>query len=147
MSRTISYRGTLAIGLEDKLQLRTIKGKVGYKITKFQVMPTAPGINHQEIVAKITKVPDPNIGPTVNFTDADLLAGNYYVENPGTNVTPNETIIFDNEKFNQNIFVNINDANGGTVPVNYYIEIETMELSDLETTMLTLKNLRTVTSR
>ena len=147
MSRTISYKGTLAIGLEDKLQLRTIKGKVGYKITKFQVMPTAPGINHQEIVAKITKVPDPNIGPTVNFTDADLLAVNYYVENPGTNVTPNETIIFDNEKFNQNIFVNINDANGGTVPVNYYIEIETMELSDLETTMLTLKNLRTVTSR
>ena len=148
MSRIISYRGTLAIGLEDRISLATIKGKVGYKINKFQIISTAPGTSTNEYVAKITKVKDPNIGPTINFTDADLLAITYVKDNAGENNTAlNETIIFDNEKFNQDIFVNISDAASGTTPCNYYIELETMELSELETTMLTLKNLRTVTSR
>ena len=33
MSKKISYKGTLPIGLEDKISLRTINGKTGYKIT------------------------------------------------------------------------------------------------------------------
>ena len=147
MSRTISYKGTLAIGLEDEIQLKTIKGKVGYKISKFQIMSTTPGAGNFELTGKITKVTDPNIGPTVNFTDADLLAVALYHDADATSNGFTDTVIFDNEKFNQNIFVNITDASGNTTPANYYIELETMDLSDLETTMLTLKNLRTVTSR
>ena len=147
MSKTVSYRGTLPIGEQDRIRLKTNTGKTGYRIKKFQVMPTAPGINHQEIIAKITKTDQTgSITTAVDFTDSDLLAVNYYVENPGTNVTPDDSIIFDNEKFNQDIFVNITDANGGTVPVNYYIELETMALSDLETTMLTLQSIRQIMS-
>ena len=145
--KTISYKGTLNIGLEDRIRLKTIKGKKGYKITKFQILGTTPGQSNVEYVGKITKVKDPNIGPTVKFTDADLLAVAYYQDNEGTDKPMSNIIIFDNEMFNQDIFVNITDASSGTVPCNYYIELETMELSDLETTMLTLKNLRTVTSR
>ena len=145
MSKTLSYRGTLPIGEQDRIRLKTNTGKTGYKITKFQVMPTQPGINHQEIIAKITKTDQTgSISTVVDFTDSDLLAVNYFVENPGTNVTPDDSIIFDNEKFNQDIFVNITDANGGTVPVNYYIELETMALSDLESTYLTLQSLRSI---
>jgi hypothetical protein len=148
MSRIISYRGTLAMGLEERISLATIKGKVGYKINKFQLISTAPGTNDYEYVGKITKVADPNIGPVINFTDADMLAVVYRKANPNADrMAVANTIIFDNEKFNQDIFVNITDASGGTLACNYYIELETMELSDLETTMLTLKNMRTVTSR
>ena len=128
--KTISYKGTLNIGLEDRIRLKTIKGKKGYKITKFQILGTTPGQSN-----------------VVKFTDADLLAVAYYQDNEGTDKPMSNIIIFDNEMFNQDIFVNITDASSGTVPCNYYIELETMELSDLETTMLTLKNLRTVTSR
>ena len=147
MSRKISYRGTLDMGLEDRISLATIKGKVGYKITKFQLLSTTPGVGHVEYVGKITKVKDPNIGPVANFTDSDLLAIAYYEDNANAGDGGKTTIIFDNEKFNQDIFVNITDATGGTVACNYYIEIESMDLSDLEATMLTLKNIRTVTSR
>ena len=147
MSRIISYRGTLAIGLEDRISLRTIKGKVGYKINKFQIIGTAPGTGNVEYVGKITKVTDPNIGAVVKFTDADLLAVSYLKECDSEDKPFSQGIIFDNEKFNQDIFVNITDAAGGTTPCNYYIELETMDLSELETTMLTLKSLRTVTSR
>ena len=147
MSKTISYKGTLNIGLEERIRLKTIKGKKGYKITKFQILGTTPGQANVEYVGKITKVKDPNIGPTVKFTDADLLAVAYYQDNEGTDKPMSNIIIFDNEMFNQDIFINITDASSGTVPCNYYIELETMELSEIETTMLTLKNLRTVTSR
>jgi hypothetical protein len=147
MSRIISYRGTLDMGLEDRISLATIKGKVGYKITKFQIIGTTPGDATTEYVGKITKVRDPNIGPTVKFTDSDLLAVATQFEKNTADGNQQPTIIFDNEKINQDIFVNITDASSGTVPCNYYIEIESMELSDLESTMLTLKNIRTVTSR
>ena len=148
MSKTISYKGTLAIGEEDRISLATIQGKVGYKITKFQLISTTPGAGDYEYVGKITKVKDPNIGATINFTDADLLGVVYYKGKLSANEPAStDTIIFDNEKFNQDIFVNITDAGGGTIACNYYIELQTMDLSELETTMLTLKNLRTVTSR
>jgi len=147
MSRIISYRGTLAIGEEDRISLATIQGKVGYKINKFQIISTTPGTGNVELVSKITKVTDTNIGPTAKFTDADLLGVAFYSGNENAAYPFSETIIFDNEKFNQDIFVSMADADGGTVPGNYYIELETMNLSDLETTMLTLKSLRTVTSR
>jgi|TARA_R110000823_G_C15495998_1_gene452535 hypothetical protein len=147
MSKTISYKGTLAIGQEDRISLSTIQGKVGYKITKFQIIGTTPGQANAEYVGKITKVKDPNIGPTVKFTDSDLLAIAYYQDNEGSDKSMSKIIIFDNEMFNQDIFVNITDASGGTVPCNYYFELQTINLSELETTMLTLKSLRTVTSR
>ena len=145
MSRIISYRGQLDMGLEDRISLATIKGKVGYKINKFQIISSTPGATADvEFVAKITKVKDTNIGPTVNFTDGNLLAVAYYQDDTAVNQTSTMDIIFDNEKFNQDVFVNITDAAGGTVPCNYYIELETMDLSDLESTMITLKSLRTV---
>ena len=147
MNKTLSYRGKLAIGVEDRIRLRTMKGKVGYKITKFQIIGTTPGLANAEYIGKITKVTDPNIGPAVDFTNSDLLACVYLQDNVSTAVSTSETIIFDNEMVNQDIFVNITDASTGTVPCNYYIELETMDLDDIESTMLTLKSLRDIASQ
>jgi hypothetical protein len=147
MSKKLSYRGTLAMGTEEKIRLKTIKGKIGYKITKFDMLTTTPGTGNVEMVGKITKVPDPNIGPTVQFTDLDMLAVNY-LRDGTTNERPyTQVIIFDNEITNQNIFVNIDDAGGATTACNYLIELEAFSISDLEATQLTLKNIRTITSR
>ena len=143
MSKKLSYKGQLDMGLEDRIRLRTLKGKTGYKISKFQIISKTPGVGDYEYVAKITKVPDPNIGATISFTDADLLGIVYYKGKVSANEPANtDTIIFDNEKFNQDIFINITDAKAGTTPVNYYIELEAMSLSDIETTQLTLQSIR-----
>ena len=146
MSKTLSYRGTLAIGLEDRIRLRTIKGNKGYKITKFQIMSTTPQTGPQELIGKITKVTDPNIGAIVNFTDSDMMAV-CFNSTYSSQVINTQMIIFDNEITNQDIFVNITDGAAGTVPCNYYIELEVIDLSDIESTQITLKSLRTVTSR
>ena len=136
------------MGEQDRIRLKTKTGKTGYKITKFQLLSTTPGAGNHEYIGKITKTKDTNIGPVVDFTDADLLAVSYLTDNSSSaGNPPGDIIIFDNEKFNQDIFVNITDATLNTIPCNYYIELEEMSLSDLEATMLTLKNIRTIASQ
>ena len=137
----------MPIGVEQQIDLKTLKGKVGYQIKQFQVISTTPGAVVSELVGKITKVKAPNIGPSINFTNSDLMAISYTQETTSSSGGSNQIIIFDNEITNQNIFVSISDAGSGTTPANYYIELETMALSDLETTKLTLQNIRQITSR
>jgi len=148
MSKTISYTGQIDIGTQDKINLQTNNGKIGYKITKFQIISSTPGATASvEFVAKIfNKDQTGSITPAVNFTDSNLLACAFYQVRSDASVAGAETIIFDNKEFNQNIFVTIADAEGGTVPCNYYIELERMSLSDIEATKLTLQSIKTVTS-
>jgi hypothetical protein len=148
--KTISYKGKLDMGLQDRISLKTIKGKIGYKIKSFRIMSTLPGSGTYELVGKIfKKTQTGSIGPTVDFSDSELLAVAFTSGANNASITDNyeDAVIFDNEMFNQDIFVTIDDAGSNTTPGNYYIELETMDLSELETTMLTLKNLRTITSR
>ena len=100
-----------------------------------------------EYIGKITKKTDPNITAVVDLTDDNVMAVAYYVDNNSTAVPPNDTIIIDNAVTNQDIFVNIVDAAGGSISCNYYIELEKIKLSDIEATQLTLRNLRNVASR
>ena len=147
MSKTISYKGKLAMGLQEEINCKTNNGKTGYKITKFQIISTIPGANDAETVLKIyTKSQLGSVSPTVDFTESDLLAVAYYKDGAGANQDGDVVIIFDNAPFNQNIFVTADDGSSATVPFNYYIELETMPLSDIETTKLTLQSIRTVTS-
>ena len=51
--KTISFRGKLNIDVPRRLKLSTIKGKIGYKITKFQIISTEPGQHDFELISKI----------------------------------------------------------------------------------------------
>jgi len=147
MSKTISYKGTLPIGEQDRIRLKTNSGKTGYKITKFQIISTTPGAANSELIGQIFKTDQTgSITSNVNFTDSDLLAVSQYHDANSTSYGFTEQVIFDNEKFNQDIFVNITDISGSTAPANYYIELETTSLSDIEATMLTLQSIRQVMS-
>jgi len=147
MSKKLSYKGKIPIGEQERIKLATINGKTGYKITKFQVITTTPGVGSSELIAQIFKTDQTgNISTTVDFSNSNLLAMAFYQDGTTIDQTQSETIIFDNEKFNQDIFVNVTDAAGGTIPANYYIELETMSLNDIEATMLTLQSIRTITS-
>ena len=147
MSKKISFKGTLPVGEQDLIRLKTINGKRGYKITKFQLMGEEPGKNlSMEYLGKITLTDQTgNINEFVKFTDSDLLAAAHLFYSGNTNPT-SEIVIFDNITFNQDIFVNITTTDGTTVACNYYIELETMALTDLETTKMTLQSIRRITS-
>ena len=147
MSKTIAYRGTLPPGEQERIKLQTLNGKTGYRIVKFQIVPVA--IFTTDYVCQIyntNKVA--NITNEINFTDSDLLAVAVQKSESSSSAGPfgGEVIIFDNKKFNQDIFVTMASAGGFTNPVNYYIELETMPLSDIEATYMTLQNIRQITS-
>jgi hypothetical protein len=145
MSKKLSYRGKLPIGEQDRIRLRTITGKTGYKIVKFQVVSTTAGAANSELIGQIFKTDQTgSVTSTIDFSKSDLLAVSQYHDANSTSYGFTEQFIFDNEIVNQDIFVNITDISGSTAPANYYIELEVMKLTDVEATNITLKSLRTI---
>ena len=141
-----SYRGLLTDGGQDKIRLTTTDGRVGYRIVKFQIMPKQPGNVAQESVVQIwTKqlATVPTSSQTINFTDSDLLAAGIgmYGGLSGNTVPFLETIIFDKQVFNQDIYITHTD-NESTQDINYYIELEQIKLSSAQAELLIVKSLR-----
>ena len=54
-------------------------------------------------------------------------------------------IVFDNMKFNQDIFVTNVDGGAENRAINYYIELEQVKLRLDENTVATLKDIRNIT--
>ena len=138
-----TYRGMLDDGGQDKIALKTLKGEIGYKIVKFELFPHFPGTADYEAVVKIYKLKQssvPTSSATVNFTDSDTLGVTLYT---GTSTTAPSSIttIFDQEIFNQDIYIT-HTANSGSAAINYYLELEQVKLNDNESTMATLQSLR-----
>ena len=150
MSKKISFRGKLDVGVQRKLKCSTLKGKTGYKITKFELMTQAPGSAAFEYCVKIFSTDQSgNIVDTVDFSEGDLLASTCQFMNSDNVGIFTDQVIFDNAVFNQDLFIYVTDTKGaaGAAQCNYYIELETMPLSDIESTKLTLQSLRNIASR
>ena len=152
MSKRLSYRGNIIPGTDAvKIKLATLSGKVGYKIRKFEIFPSIPGNpTSSNGVEYVFQVFDKNTATaaTVDFTNDSLLAVAYYTDHKDAhNQTKGTLIHFDDKVVNQDIFVTGADAIGGTDACNFYLELETSKLTDMEATMLTLKNLRTIASK
>jgi len=140
-----TFRGLLADGGQDHIRLQTIKGKVGYRIVKFQIMNQQFGHATYEIEStiKLYKEEQSTIDAFVNFTDSALLAAAQLSVSgsPGTGGTP-AVIIFDNEIFNQDIYVTHENQHADASACNYYLELEVIPLDDAGAEYTTLKDLR-----
>ena len=144
MSKT--FRGLLADGGQEKIPLSTKDGSVGYRIIKFQFMPKDidGSVSHEDLIS-IWKTEQATLLNDVDFTAGDLLAAGYYVRslNPSAPyvATISESItIFDNEIFNQDIYVTMKSGQGANL--NYYIELEQMNLDHTQNMSATLKAIR-----
>jgi len=137
-----TFRGLLADGEQDRIRLSTIKGKMGYRIVKFQVMGQDSSTSY-EAVCKIFKETQTSVTTTINFTDTTLLAAAIYQQNATGQTYPvDQVTIFDNEIFNQDIFITYTTSYAsGTL--NYYIELEVIPLDDKGAEYTTVKDLRT----
>ena len=142
-----SYKSRIDDDSVQKLQLSTSNGSVGYRITKFQIINRSPGTNHTEAIIKIYKT-NPGTAATldVNFSDNTLLAVAYYEDNATAGQTGKDVIIFDNEVFNQDIYVTYKD-NSNETEANYYIELEQMKLDLNQNTLVTLKDIRNTSTQ
>ena len=141
-----SFRGLLVDGGTDIVSLHTNTGSTGYRIVKFSLMCKQPGAGNQESVVKIYKIPRttaiPTAGATINFSDNTLLAAGIFTASTNQKTDPEDlSVIFDNEVFNQDIYITHTD-NEGSLDINYYIELEQVKLDLNENTVATLKDIR-----
>ena len=137
-----SFRGLIADDAQDRIYLSTNTGTIGYRIVKLEIMPSKVSVAHTNAVVQIFSRDD-NVAPstTIDFSDNTLLAAARYVDR--VNVEMSQATIFDNDVFNQDIYVKYKDADAAT-EINYYIELEQVSLNLNENTVATLKDIRNV---
>ena len=134
-----TYRGLLADDGQDRIRLSTIKGKVGYRIVKFQVMGPNANTNLEHVV-KIYKK-STTVSTDINFTDSDLLAAAIINDTTDPHYIPAPVVIFDQETFNQDIYIT-SKGHDNTTNINYYLELEVIPLDDAGAEYTTLKDMR-----
>ena len=136
-----TYRGLLADGGQERIKLQTSAGKVGYKITKFQLLFDNPGTQSVEHIVKIYKSEQTTIDGVINFTDSDLIAAAFLSGSSSATYPEDLTIIFDSEIFNQDIYITHSDV-AGAEGCNYYVELEVIPLASDEAAITTVKAMR-----
>lgn len=147
-----SFRGKLTDGSQETIHLHTNNGSTGYRIVKFEGMPAKPGTVSSEHVLKIFKIEQttPLTDPaTVDFSDNTLIAAALVGNSTNTQqyTQSNDTVVvFDNEIFNQDIYVTHVD-NNGTEACNFHIELEQIKLDLNQNTVATLKDIRNIASQ
>jgi hypothetical protein len=136
-----TFRGHLADGGEDKIRLSTKKGKIGYKIIKFQTIGKTLGSTSIESVCQVWKVSGKSTATApIDFSDGNLLAVAYWKSHGDT--LGFQHVLFDQEVFNQDIYVTNQDTAGDDSAINYYIELEVVPLSDNAAAVSTLGDIR-----
>tara|TARA_R100001530_G_scaffold135380_1_gene112456 strand:+ start:154 stop:606 length:453 start_codon:yes stop_codon:yes gene_type:complete len=146
-----TFRGLIGDGAQDTIVLHTNDGSTGYRIVKFQIMVKEPGNVAQESVVQMWKVKQTTVvttNATIDFSDNTLLgaAVGIYGGLGGNTVPFLESIIFDNEIFNQDIYITHTD-NESAESINYYLELEQVKLDLSENTVATLKDIRNITAQ
>jgi len=136
-----TFRGILADGGQQVIRLSTKKGKIGYRIVKFELFANNPGASTYESVVKIYKVFQSTIDGSVDFSDGNLLAASYLEGNTSNYYIDGITTIFDREIFNQDIHIT-HIEHVATATCNYYIELETINMSDNAAAVSTLRDIR-----
>jgi hypothetical protein len=139
-----TFRGLIADGAQDTIVLHTNTGAVGYQIVKFNIMPETPmDGNEQQAVVKIYKIKQTAITDDVDFSDNTLIG--VALMRQTADIVYDQTIMFDKEIFNQDIFVTFEDQGSSGKGINYYLELEQIKLDLNENTVATLKNIRNTT--
>ena len=144
MSRIVSFRGRMANDDIETIALETNTGLIGYRIVKFDIFPVDPFKDDYESIVQVFKTPQTAASDEVDFSNNRLIAAAMHSSRGSAESYPEDKwVLFDNEKFNQNIFVTYKDqkTNSGC---NYYIELEQMKLDLNEQTVATLKDIRNV---
>jgi len=135
--RVHSFRGLLADGGEDEINLERQNLNMAYRIIKFEIIPNNPGTQTNESVVQVFRETQSSASAVIDFSDVDLLAAACYVNTSSSGTATNTTVVvIDNILFSRNIYVTHVETNGNEA-CNYYLEIEEVPVSS--STLMQLK--------
>jgi len=141
-----TFRGQIVDGGQDSIVLHTNTGSTGYRIVKFMLMSVDPSEN-AESVLKIYKIFQQSVDANIDFNDQTLLGAGIITQSSTSQSNPeDQTIFFDNEIFNQDIYLTLKGVDN-TPSINYYIELEQVKLDLNANTVATLKDIRNIDSQ
>jgi len=141
-----SFRGLIADAGIDTIPLTSRTGSKGYRIVKLQVMTNAPFTESEEHILKIYKIPQTSATGTIDFSDPTLIGAAIINSHSSGYTDPSiPVIVFDGEIFNQDIYITHQDVQS-TKALNYYLELEQINLNDVQNTVATLKDIRATDS-
>ena len=109
----------------------------GYRVHKLTLMTTDPGNASQDLVLKIYSVKQtsvPSSGATIDFNEDALVGAGYFAQST-SDFSHRQTVIFDTEVFNQDLYVTFTD-NDGSDSCNYLLELEEVKMSDSEAAVI-----------
>jgi len=138
-----TFRGMIANAGIDTIVLHTNNGSTGYRIVKFEVINQNPTTENVEHVLQILKIQPTAASLTIDLSDQSIIAVAHYASDEDSNANPvTQSIIFDKDIFNQDIYVTSIGQGANTDFMNYYIELEQIKLDLSESTVATLKDIR-----
>jgi len=123
-----SFRGQLEDGEQKTIDIQGSVGAIAWRITKFQLFPSEPGVTKGEQLVKIYLDTQTAVTGAANFKDNSLLAAAYMGMNDAAYYGNDYFVIFDNMIFNMDLHITHKD-NATGVAVNYYIELEEVKIS------------------
>ena len=128
----------------DIIPLHTNDGSMGYKIVKFRIMGFEPGGDNYESIVKVYTILQTTATASIDFSDNTMAAAGFFTGDTTQQTMKEDSIVFDNQIFNQDIYITYNDLQGTDAKINYYIELELVKLDLNENTMATLKDIRNI---
>jgi len=144
-NRILSYKGLMADGAIETILLSTQKGEVGYRIHKFQLMSSNFGHSSYEAEStiKIYKEEQSTAGSSVDFSDNRLIAAAQIgISGDPAVYGAAKVVVFDQEIFNQDIYITHKNQHSDNAAVNYYLELEVIKLDESQAMVATLKDIR-----
>ena len=137
-----TFRGALQKGAGERIRLETLDGKTGYRIKSLAGMPVDTGAGSNEATIQVYAIEQTAPTTTVTFSEQTLLGVFYFLRDQGVVAINSQSTIFEESVFNQDIFVYYEDAQTNAAGFNFYMELETVSLDDVEATAVILKNFR-----
>jgi len=121
-----SFRGLLADGGQDEINLERSNVNLAYRIVKFETILRIPASQHASVIQifREEQTTVPTSGGFIDFNDTDLLAASLFISGNLASETYYQSVIFDNTLFSRNIYVTHTENDGGDYSMNYYLEIE-----------------------
>ena len=133
MSKIKTFRGRIPDSNQDKIFLAGGESDIGYKIVKIMLMPKQPGVQSSENVVKVfsKKQAIADISGEIDLRDDTILAAAVYESEPSS-YSDYKYVILDDKVINQDIYITNDDVRGGGEPINYYLELEEVKMSNGE---------------
>ena len=142
-----SFRGLIVDGGQDTIVLHTNDGSTGYKIVKLQIISNTPvtagASEHVVQIWKVKQATPSTLTVDIDFSNQVLLAAATWSGSDNPIYQSTEQVVFDNEIFNQDIYITHTNTDG-SASVNYYLELEQIKLDLNANTIATLKDIKNI---